>query len=507
MSKSKVIRYRSLLFVQELLKMFNPTGSELDVENFINTYIGAFQANIGSLLCRKIVEISTTCAELFSSDGDSFVWEAVRCASSTKDCEEQTTLMMPYKCVISIITPWCKFVNLADMSNEVVNAEFYKFLLDNALSGKGEIIDCWNEVSRSPDYGERNSDVLLDTLTQVYSRVERFRSECIILVGHLFVIRPELIASMLAHHLSAAGTPWKQSGSATSKLHDSQSTIKAFLNKVDKPLETGDSNLDQIPTAKTVAVITAQMIVLDFETFTPHLPVLLNFVMCHLGLSLQETTHELQLFESMIHGYISMLHSSGKVNEAEYYNHISAVRKLLGWFEMENCTVNWDINAKTSVLTEATSHEVHFEEILSMVLNIHRPLKPDLIPLFTAECLIWAKEGYLDPSKANRIHKIYSTILMNPVCSIPSPSALEDNLLERIFDQISVLRQIEAGIGADKGSPAEAWMNLPKGMNHLKVAALDSTYSVMHVQSVLLERYHTAGTMASHTMLFWATIG
>lgn len=72
---------------------------------------------------------------------------------------------------------------------------------------------------------------------------------------------------------------------------------------------------------------------------------------------------------------------------------------------------------------------------------------------------------------------------------------------------MSVLRQIEAGIGSHKGNVEECWENAPKGMQDLQRSSLESIYSIMKVQSILLKRYEKSGTTHYHNIMLWAFIG
>lgn len=364
------------------------------MESFIKKYFGALQGEMGQLNSIQLTEISFVCAELFESKGQSFIWEAVRCLSNTKDCDRYL-LIKPYDWVVAIIKPWCKHINLALMDSEIINVEFFTFLIETSLLNKdlkGSISDCWNEVVCSEVYGVGNTQVLFDTLIQAYIRVPKYRKECIKYVGQLFSLRQELISSILMHNLSAAGKPWNKSFSAASTKHQSHNTIKSFLKNFESPIE--DENDVSIPVNKTVLSFVSHLLLINYEVFIPHIHILLNFVFYHVKNTLQEHIMETNLFESIINGYVGMLHSTGRAQDIGFAKQISTVRKILGWIDLENFTISWDLWERPKILS-GTVFDISFDDLLIMLLEMHEIFKSDIFDCFASECLLWAKEGYL----------------------------------------------------------------------------------------------------------------
>jgi hypothetical protein len=60
--------------------------------------------------------------------------------------------------------PWCQYVNLGAINVDMVNAEFFRFLMDSAFedpSQNDDIANCWTEVCASSEFGSVNAAVLM----------------------------------------------------------------------------------------------------------------------------------------------------------------------------------------------------------------------------------------------------------------------------------------------------------------------------------------------------------
>ena len=164
MSSSSDIRIQSLVFLRELLQMYNPAEDTFDVHAHLKSFNGPFYSGASVFIKEKILELSMTCSELFASDAGSFLWEAVRCARSISNAGSKCLLLSPRKWILELMLPWCQFVNLGAINVDMVNAEFFRFLMDSAfedLNQNDDIANCWAEVSRSAEFGTVNAAVLM----------------------------------------------------------------------------------------------------------------------------------------------------------------------------------------------------------------------------------------------------------------------------------------------------------------------------------------------------------
>jgi hypothetical protein len=277
MSVSKVIRLRSLSFLNELIKIFN-----LQLDFVINDHTQSFarvlQSNNSTLISISICKLSKMFSEIFPQQSRSFIWEALRSFSSSKDKPSQI-LIKPYTWIIMLISPWCHLINMADMESEIVNAQFYKFLVDNSLDKHETIFDCWDKVIRSTLYGIGNAAVLLETLVHVHSRLPKYRAQCIFLTGHIMTIYPEMVSSILSLNLSAAGKAWKKSNLVSLDCHKSHSVIKQYINKV--ALSIADDTSDWLTYSQSSLLFISEIILVNYEAFLPNLHILLNYSLCN----------------------------------------------------------------------------------------------------------------------------------------------------------------------------------------------------------------------------------
>jgi hypothetical protein len=115
-------------------------------------------------LKEKILEISRKMSELLIVYSGSFLWESVRCSRSLSQSAKYYLLMPPNRWIMELITPWCQYVNLSAINADMVNAEFFRFLMESAFVGSDDTVYikmCWNEVVLSPEHGIVNGAVLL----------------------------------------------------------------------------------------------------------------------------------------------------------------------------------------------------------------------------------------------------------------------------------------------------------------------------------------------------------
>jgi hypothetical protein len=167
MSVSCDVRIRSFSFLRELLIRYNPGIAEFDVTGHLKSLNGFFYTQVGIFLKPQITELSYFCSDLFPSDSGSFLWEAVRCTRSITEKTDNYILLSPNKWITEMMVPWCRFVNLSAINTDMVNAEFFRFLMERAFEDDEntiDIVNCWAECAKSPEHGMVNASVLLGTI-------------------------------------------------------------------------------------------------------------------------------------------------------------------------------------------------------------------------------------------------------------------------------------------------------------------------------------------------------
>ncbi|KAJ3257292.1 hypothetical protein HK103_004846 [Boothiomyces macroporosus] len=508
MSTSTKVRQNSLIFIRELLQMFNPDEEHFDVQEHLKSFNGAFYSSVGIFLKQKILDLSTTCSELFAADSGSYLWEAVRCARSIATSDKKCMLVDSKKWIMELMIPWCQYVNLGAINEDMVNAEFFRFLMDSAFDENGhkdDIVQCWGEVARSPEFGDVNAAVLMDVVVEVSAKFKNLESSALLLASNLASIQPELVSTVLAFHLSSAAFPWKNNShkSTHSYQHTSHLAVKEYIASLHAALKIPppESSNDYKLNCHSAAFLSSHILPQQFESFIPHLAVIINFIVIYSDGTLKGSSVT-QLLEGLIHGYIAFLHSSNSAEDPAFAHILVHVRKIIGWLEMIGGSIIWVLEKdlpKTGIAKLEIPADVFFTEILAIFTAINAN-----VPLELAEELLrWATDGYLSLNET--IHAIQGlNIILLTKKEVPVKS--HNPLLSRLVDQVSVLSQIELEVKNNKLNGA-AWSKLPKGKLTLKSESETILKEILNYQKSLINAYADAGTLESQSKLFWANYG
>ncbi|KAI8907187.1 hypothetical protein EDD86DRAFT_208959 [Gorgonomyces haynaldii] len=496
MSKSKHVRTKSLLFLKELLQMFNP-DDDFDVEAYFAIYHGGFYSASAQSISQKALEISAMCSELFAEEAPSFMWEAVRCSRSVEANDTTYTIVPSHSWLGELITPWCEHVDFSSMSHTLKYTDLFKFLVDFWLDDKPGRIDCFKALVKSKQFGEQNTFVLVDTLVKLHSQREQAQATSLSLICVAFEARPEWVGSILCEYLSATAFPWSTENRFTK--HGSSQFIKQYLYPSDDT--QGGMKAVHFANALSAASIVSELVTLDYAKFEPYLHLMLNFSLCSMGVDLKEQTPPAKLLESLVNAFVAMTFKTKATKDPKYSGALSSVRKLLGWLELEKCEIMWSVDQ--IVDQNPFSENVSVADLLTLIIDIFVTWKRDLMPHFVKETLVWLRDGYLDPQRSSHSLKIYTVILQQ---GHGLEDQLLDPLLERLFDQISVLRQVEGSVQG--GQPLKlGWERLPQGVLELKESAESMMLDILYLDCVLIARYQKSGTLYQQDKIFWAIVG
>lgn len=342
MSIDSEIRIRSLVFLRELLQMFNPEEQSFDVQAHLKSFNGAFYSGTPVFVRQKLIELSATCSELFASDCGSFLWEAVRCARSSLGTNH--LLLKSKDWVIELMFPWCQFVNLGSINIDQVNAEFFRFLMDNAFDDPDsvdDILNCWIEVCRSEKFGMVNAAVLMDVVVEVSARFPTLQRTALLFASALSNIHPELVSSILTFHLSSSAFPWHQKDNTHSFRHTSNLAIKDYIHALHQTFKTAapESENGYRLTRDSAALLISQILPQRFQYFINHAAVILNFILVKLEKSMKKSV----ILFGCVQGFISYIHGSDLLDDPKYQSALTVVRKFLGWLSLDNAQVIWHI--------------------------------------------------------------------------------------------------------------------------------------------------------------------
>eukprot|EP00842_Homolaphlyctis_polyrhiza_P004116 jgi/Hompol1/4705/HPOL_003827-RA len=524
MNSSKLVRSRALVFVRELLHMFSPDDA-FDVSAYFSSFTGAFYSNVGTILKPKILAMSEQTSKMFSGDSGSFLWEAVRCSRSIQHRTVNSILMPPQRWVMELIQPWCHFANFTSLDDDVVNAEFFRFLTDIAFtnpktgaalvsSATNEHQDlvniCWLEVAKSIETGPANTAILVDVIIQVAARFEHLRGVALSLMTALFTQHPQQISTALAYHLSSTAFPWRTDGGSPRRaqlrpIKDCIAVIEAA-----NPSTDGEStSSDFMALCRSAVILSSELLRQNFETFIPHLPILINYILVNLPPSLQESSPAIMLLVGLVEGVVAWIHARDNSLSADYSTSLELIRKLMGWLEAREMLVTWDlISTGDESLTPKPS--IPALEFIEMLLSIFKIANNKLRPEIAEEALYWSSEGYLSSDVTTRAISLYSFLITD----LTIPVTILNPLTNRILDQLTVLAQLELDAlaqtnkaGDNSKSAEPAWETLQKGKLAMKLESEKVIVGIMRVHKTLLNRHSRDDLLGENSELFWPVIG
>ncbi|KAJ3347722.1 hypothetical protein HDU91_006716 [Kappamyces sp. JEL0680] len=482
--------------------MFNPDEEAFDVHSHLKPFNGSFYSGARIFLKDKILGLSSTCSELFPSDSGSFLWEAVRCARSSGG--SNCLLVKPKGWIIELMIPWCQYVNLGAINIDMVNAEYFRFLMDSAFDDPNQnddIVNCWGEVSRSQDYGVVNAAVLMDVVVEVSARFTALETPTLIMASTLSSIQPDLVSTVLAFHLSSSAFPWHQTKSSHSFQHTSHLAIKEYIASLHSSynITPPESENGYRLNCQSSTRLVSQILPQRFEFFATHMSILINYILVHLEGSFKKSSAG-PILQGCIYGFISFLHATDNVYNQQYERSQVLARKFLGWLEMEDAQVTWNLENQGFQISEIPIDQ--FTESLISIFGIDNTnLRSEIIQ----ETLRWASEGFLGHEETLHAIKAYYVLLLPEADIAPS---LFNLLLPRLLDQISILSQLELEAKtARPGDKASGWSSLPKGKLSLRSNSVEIIMAILKVHSILLEKFVMEGTIESNGKLFWATMG
>lgn len=344
LNSNKLVRIRSFLLLKELFTVFNP-DKQLDVNAYFAKFTGTFYSNVGLNLKTKLLNMSLLAADLFPAEAPGFLWEAVRCCRTIQKAERPLCLVSPQRWILELLTPWCRYIDLNTIKENLVNAEVFKFLMDSAFTANTymeTVQSCWVEVANSQVYGLQNSRILTDALIQVCGKVDKLRDQGLTLAAGIYSIHPSVVASSLCMQLSSSAFPWKQA--AKQRLSSSNNTITDYVHSLHQTVygTSFDVSNDYSICCKSAVMIISELVPQDCSPIIPFLPVLLNYIVLHLPSKLQESSVSTFLLANLLEGYIGMLHVTGKVKNPGFGPCVEKIRKLLTHFELPACFVDFE---------------------------------------------------------------------------------------------------------------------------------------------------------------------
>ncbi|KAI8848959.1 hypothetical protein BC829DRAFT_443421 [Chytridium lagenaria] len=402
----------------------------------------------------KVLEMSRLAADLFPSDAPSFLWEAVRCSRSVQKADKSPCLLPSQLWILELIVPWCRYVNLSNTDEDVVFAEFFRYLMDSAFykpKHDEQVQVCWAEPAE----------------------------QAVGLLSRLFGVFPEAVSEALAYHLSSAAFAWKANG--------------------DMNYRSGR------PIVKTILLL-SELLLHNYVAVAPHFPVLLNYILIHLPARLQDNSLSTFLISNVVEGYTGTLHRTGNMENPEYAPTIERLRKLLTYLETNICFVDWDSD---SALTPESQRylRIPISEFLSLLLSVFEKDYVSLSLDMARETMSWAADGLLGPEHSVRAIELYGLLLkLHPEI----PLELINPLTSRLLDHVSILSVMESDLLASNTSRnmKVLWSQSSDTQQlAIRKRCENVISSVLRLHSTLMSIFATSGSLIQHPELLWSSVG
>ncbi|KAJ3102961.1 hypothetical protein HDU97_000200 [Phlyctochytrium planicorne] len=510
LSSNKLIRIRSLMFVREIFTLFNP-DTEIDIGAVFSKYTGTFYSNIGQNLKEKVLEMSRLAADLFPADAPSFLWEAVRCSRSVQKSEKSPLLIPSQQWILELIVPWCRYVNLANTEEDVVFAEFFRYLMDSAFykaKHDEQVQICWTEVASSEEFGQLNTDVFCEVLVHICGKFEGLREQAVGLLNRVFGIYPQAVSEALAYHLSSSAFAWK-SGNALNANRQSRPIVREYITVLYTALNGNppESAGDYASSCKAAILLLSELLLHNYVAVAPHFPVLLNYILIHLPSRLQDNSLSTFLLANMVEGYTGTLHRTGNMENPDYASTIEKLRKLLAYLDTNICLVDWESDTATNSPDSQRYLRKPITDFLSLILSVFEKDYVSLSLDMARETVSWALDGLLGPDHSIRAIELYSLLVkFHPEMS----TDLISTMTSRLLDHVSILSVMESDLIAS--SPTKStkllWTQpLDAKQIAIRTRCESVISSVLRLHSVLMSLFATSGSLLHHPELFWTSIG
>ncbi|KAJ3220359.1 hypothetical protein HDU67_000026 [Dinochytrium kinnereticum] len=511
LSSNKLVRSRAFLFVREIFMLFNP-DTEIDISTVFAKYTGTFYSNIGHNLKDKILEMSRLAADLFPSDAPSFLWEAVRCSRSVQKAEKSPCLLPSQLWILELIVPWCRYVNLGNTDEDVVFAEFFRYLMDSAFykSKHDEQVQmCWTEVASSDEFGQINTEVFCEILVHICGKFDTLREQAVGLLNRLFTVFPDAVSEALAYHLSSSAFAWKATSDSTNGYRHGRPIVKEYVTVLFTALNGGppESAGDYSSSCRASILLLSELLLNNYVAVAPHFPVLLNYILIHLPTRLQDNSLSTFLLANMVEGYTATLHKTGNMENPEYAPTIERLRKILAYLDTNICFIDWESDSTPPTPESQRYLRIPIVDFLSLLLAVFEKDYLSLSVDMARETVSWASDGLLGPEHSVRAIELYSLLVkFHPEIS----GEVLTPLTSRLLDHVSILSVMESDLlnaGASRNMN-QLWTQPPDSQQlAIRKRCENVITSVLRLHSVLMSLFATSGSLIQHPELFWSSVG
>ncbi|KAJ3084219.1 hypothetical protein HDU99_002584 [Rhizoclosmatium hyalinum] len=492
LNSDKGIRCRAFKFVRELFVKF---GESKETISEIDRFAAKVSTKAGEPLRKIAIRISQMASTFFSVDAPSFFWEAVRCSRTAQKNESELLLVPSQQLILEVVLPWCRYVNFADIDEDLVFAEFFRYLMD-ATFYKPKFIDevkeCWITISASLEFGRTNSEVLTEMLLHVRGKLNEYCENLETLLFEMFRAHHITVADCCVFYLQARSFPWDDESEKNATVRQkTRGVIKEYVAVLHIAL-TGaqfETSLEYAAMATASVALISELFMQDFIVLRRYLPIALNYATLNLPVRFAERNEVVEMLLSLIDGCWGARGSIGvQTNNEKLLQKLTSLKQYMtAPYEIE-----WIDNSKS---TTSQQFKIFIGDFASLLIGIFEVECSTLVLDLTEEVIFWARDGLLDSETSRRALDLYNILVKS------YPDLLTESLYSfpaRVADQVSTIWTIEKECKVDRIA------NVPIYAQQQVESATALLTSLVTLHGVLMNT--TAYDFDEKCLLFWESM-
>ncbi|KAJ3135054.1 hypothetical protein HK100_003070, partial [Physocladia obscura] len=448
LNADKTVRCRAFKFLREIFIKF---GESQETVEELDGYAPKMVMRAGEPLKKIAIRISQLASTFFSFDAQSFFWEAVRCSRTATKNEQEILLVSSQQIILEVVLPWARFVNFSEIDEDLVFAEFFRYLMDATFYRPkfvDEVREIWTSIASAPEFGSGNSEVLTEMLLHVRGKLGRYCDGIETLLHQLFKLHHITVTDSAIFYLQSCSLPWEQDLEKNAGIRQKiRPIVKDYVSVLHIAL-TGsqyDNLLEYANLTSASVALMGELFIQDFSVLRQYLPVALNYSLLCLPTQFNDRNGVVDLIMSLIDGYwgsrgiVGEQASNSKLMQKliSLKQYITAPYEIV-WSDTTSVSdeVGLASSGISSTKTTAKQFNVQIEDFVPLILGIFEMECSTLIVDVADEVISWAQDPYMDPETSARALNILSILIKS------HPDVLSDSLEafpSRVVDQVSNL--------------------------------------------------------------------
>ncbi|KAI9352177.1 hypothetical protein BDR26DRAFT_929634 [Obelidium mucronatum] len=410
LNADKSTRCRAFKFVRELFVKF---GENRETINEIDRFASKISTKAAEPLRKIAIRISQMASTFFSADAPSFFWEAVRCSRTAQKNDTELLLVPSQQLILEVVLPWCRYVNFSDIDEDLVFAEFFRYLMDATFYRPkfiDEVKECWISISSSLEFGRGNSEVLTEMLLHIRGKLKQQCENLETLLFEMFQAHHITVADASVFYLQARSFPWDEESDKNFGVRSrTRAVIKEYVSVLHIAL-TGtqfDPILEYPSMANASVALIGELFMQDFVVLRRYLPLALNYSILHLPNEFAEKNDVVELLLALIDGYWGARGSIGaSTNNEKLLQKLTSLKQYM----TAPYSVEWKSYSE-STSSSTQQFKIFVGDFVSLIMSIFEIECSTLIIDITDEVVCWARDGLLDSEISTRAVILYNTLI------------------------------------------------------------------------------------------------